>query len=71
MALMVSARLLDDLAASANEAGWSTHEIVVAILEAGRFLEKANAADPDPAEDRAVSERPHKPRYNAPLSPST
>jgi hypothetical protein len=47
---------LDTLIASANEAGWSTREIVVAILDAGRFLEKANAADPDPAEDPAVSD---------------
>ncbi|WP_145323055.1 MULTISPECIES: hypothetical protein [unclassified Rhizobium] len=47
---------LDSLVASANEAGWSTREIVVAILEAGRFLEKANAADPDPAEDPAISD---------------
>ncbi len=47
---------LDSLVASANEAGWSTREIVVAILEAGRFLEKANAADPDPAEDSAISD---------------
>jgi len=47
---------LDSLIASANEAGWSTHEIIVAILEAGRLLEKANAADPDPAEDPAVSD---------------
>ncbi|OEC96946.1 hypothetical protein A9Z06_28315 [Rhizobium sp. YK2] len=47
---------LDSLLASANEAGWSTREIVVAILEAGRFLEKANATDPDPAEDPAISD---------------
>lgn len=47
---------LDSLVASANAAGWGTHEIVVAILEAGRLLEKANAADPDPAEDPAVSD---------------
>ncbi|MFB2567445.1 hypothetical protein [Rhizobium sp. IMFF44] len=47
---------LDSLVAAANAAGWSTHEIVVAILEAGRFLEKANAADPDPAEDPAISD---------------
>ena len=47
---------LDSLVASANEAGWSTREIVAAILEAGRFLGKANAADPDPAEDPAVGD---------------
>ncbi|WP_183764396.1 MULTISPECIES: hypothetical protein [unclassified Rhizobium] len=47
---------LDSLVASANAAGWGTHEIVLAILEAGRLLEKANAADPDPAEDPAVSD---------------
>jgi hypothetical protein len=47
---------LDSLVASANTAGWGTHEIVVAILEAGRLLEKANAADPDPAEDPDVSD---------------
>lgn len=47
---------LDSLVASANEAGWSTHEIIVALLEAGRLLEKANAADPDPAEDPAIGD---------------
>lgn len=47
---------LDSLVSSANEAGWSTREIVVAILKAGRLLEKANAADPDPAEDPAISD---------------
>lgn len=48
---------LDSLVASANEAGWSTREIVAAILEAGRFLEKANAADPDPAISDVVREQ--------------
>jgi hypothetical protein len=47
---------LDSLVASANEAGWSTPEIIVAILKAGRSPEKANAADPDPAEDAAIGD---------------
>ena len=47
---------LDSLIASANEAGWGTHEIVAAIREAARLLVIANAADPDPAEDPVTSD---------------
>ncbi|KAA1176660.1 hypothetical protein FP026_27825 [Rhizobium tropici] len=48
--------VLDDIVASANEAGWSTREIISAILEAGRVLKKADAADPDPADDPVISD---------------
>lgn len=47
---------LDRLVASANEAGWGTNEILVAVLEAGRVLKKANVADPDPAEDPLIND---------------
>ncbi len=47
---------LDSLVVAANAAGWSTHEIILAIIEAGTFLKDANTADPDPAEDFAVND---------------
>ncbi len=42
---------LEDVIASANQAGWGAREVLVALAEAVRFLENANNADPDPAED--------------------
>jgi hypothetical protein len=47
--------VLDEVIATANEAGWATREIAVALIGAARSLEKANRADPDPADDPAAS----------------
>ncbi|UVD60840.1 hypothetical protein NE852_29135 (plasmid) [Rhizobium sp. Pop5] len=51
---------LEKLVAAANEAGWGTAEISVALLEAARFLNEANKKDPDPAEDPPISDAPGK-----------
>ncbi|MGO4569168.1 hypothetical protein AB4Z52_29985 [Rhizobium sp. 2YAF20] len=48
--------VLDEVIATANEAGWATREIVVALIEAARSLEEANKADPDPADDPVASD---------------
>jgi len=48
--------VLDEVIATANEAGWATREIAVALIGAARSLEKANRADPDPADDPAASD---------------
>ena len=48
--------VLDEVIATANEAGWATREIVVALIEAARSLDEANKADPDPADDPAASD---------------
>lgn len=48
--------LLDEIIVSANEAGWGTQEVTVALIEATRLLKDANQADPDPADDPAVSD---------------
>ncbi|OEC93627.1 hypothetical protein [Rhizobium sp. YK2] len=50
--LKVAARdALKEVIASANQAGWGTREVLVALVDAVHFLENANSADPDPAED--------------------
>ena len=51
---------LEKMIAAANEAGWGTEEISVAVLEAARFLNEANRQDPDPADDPVISEVPGK-----------
>ncbi|PKA45022.1 hypothetical protein [Rhizobium sullae] len=40
---------LEEVIDAANEAGWGTDEITVAMFEAARFLKEANEKDPDPA----------------------
>lgn len=51
---------LEKLVAAANEAGWGTEEISVALLKASQFLIDANKKDPDPAEDPVISDAPGK-----------
>lgn len=51
---------LGQLIAEANEAGWGTEEISVALVEAARSLHNANKKDPDPADDPAISDTPAK-----------
>ncbi|RXT25522.1 hypothetical protein B5P46_15355 [Rhizobium leguminosarum] len=41
---------LDEVVATANQAGWGTQEIAVALLEAAKSLKDANSADPDAAD---------------------
>lgn len=48
--------VLEEIIASANEAGWATREIVVALIEAANSLNDAASADPDPADDPDVSD---------------
>nr|WP_244598504.1 hypothetical protein [Rhizobium tubonense] len=43
--------VLEEIVASANEAGWATREITDALIEVVRSLTDANQADPDPADD--------------------
>ncbi|WP_409526868.1 hypothetical protein [Rhizobium sp. P40RR-XXII] len=45
---------LEEVIASANQAGWGTREVLVALVEAVRSLDKANSADPDPADDPPI-----------------
>ena len=45
---------LEEVIASANEAGWGTQEVAVALVEAAQFLKDANRADPDPADDPRI-----------------
>ncbi|WSG98910.1 hypothetical protein U8P76_30600 (plasmid) [Rhizobium johnstonii] len=52
--------VLEEIIASANEAGWATREIVVALIEAGNSLNDAASADPDPADDPDVSDAVHE-----------
>jgi hypothetical protein len=47
---------LEDIIASANEAGWGTQEVTAALIEAAQSLKDANQADPDPADDPAVGD---------------
>ncbi len=55
--LKVAARdALEEVVASANEAGWGTREVLVALAEAVHFLENVNSADPDPAEDPSLGD---------------
>ncbi|MBB3135486.1 hypothetical protein FHS26_003231 [Rhizobium pisi] len=51
---------LEKLIGAANEAGWGTEEISVALLKAAQFLNDANKKDPDPAEDPDMSDAPGK-----------
>ncbi|MBB3916818.1 hypothetical protein [Rhizobium fabae] len=51
---------LEKLIAAANEAGWGTEEISVALLKAAQFLNDANKKDPDPAKDPDMSDAPGK-----------
>ncbi|MBB4229703.1 phage-related minor tail protein [Rhizobium mongolense] len=46
---------LEQLIASANEAGWGTEEITVAFAEAANFLKDAHRKDPDPAGNSSIS----------------
>ena len=46
--------VLEEIIASANEAGWRTREVTVALVEAVHSLDDATLADPDPADDPAV-----------------
>ncbi|SCW82109.1 hypothetical protein SAMN02927900_05285 [Rhizobium mongolense subsp. loessense] len=46
---------LEQLIASANEAGWGTEEITVAIAEAANFLKDAHRKDPDAAGNSSIS----------------
>jgi hypothetical protein len=43
--------VFEEIIASANEAGWATQEITVALINAARSLEEVNEADPDPTDD--------------------
>ncbi|CDM62301.1 hypothetical protein LPU83_pLPU83d_0931 (plasmid) [Rhizobium favelukesii] len=43
--------VLEEIIASASEAGWGTREITVALIEAAQSLTDANRADPEPAGD--------------------
>ncbi|MEF0943936.1 hypothetical protein [Rhizobium sp. BR 362] len=47
---------LQEVIASANEAGWGTREVLVALVAAAHSLEDANSADPDPADDPPVGD---------------
>jgi hypothetical protein len=49
---------LNQIVGDANDAGWGTDEIIVAIADAADKLKTANVKDPDPAEDPAVSDIP-------------
>ena len=40
---------LEEIIASANEAGWGTQEVAVALIEAAKSLRDANTVDPDPS----------------------
>ncbi|OWV72592.1 hypothetical protein ATY76_07165 [Rhizobium sp. R339] len=59
-AIAAARNALEQLIAEANEAGWGTEEISVALLEAARVLNEANRKDPDPADDPAISDTPAK-----------
>lgn len=54
--MSVARDALEELVASANEAGWGTQEITVALIEAAQSLKEANRADPDPTDDPAISD---------------
>ncbi|MDL2409731.1 hypothetical protein PY650_29735 [Rhizobium calliandrae] len=55
--LKVAARYaLEEVIASANEAGWGTGEVLGAMVEAAHSLEDANSADPDPADDPPIGD---------------
>lgn len=47
---------LDELVASANEAGWGTQEITAALIDAAQALKRTNEADPDPAEESVLDD---------------
>ncbi|MGO4440929.1 hypothetical protein [Rhizobium sp. RAF56] len=42
---------LEEIMASAIEAGWATREVAIALIAAANSLNHANGADPDPADD--------------------
>jgi len=48
--------VLAEVIASANEAGWGTEEIAVALVEAANFHKEAHHADPDPSEDPSLGD---------------
>jgi hypothetical protein len=48
--------VLEEVIATANDAGWETREIVVALIGAARSLEEVNKADSDPADEPAASD---------------
>jgi hypothetical protein len=43
--------VLEEIVAAANEAGWATREITVALIDAVQSLSDADHFDPDPADD--------------------
>ncbi|AYG62236.1 hypothetical protein [Rhizobium jaguaris] len=47
---------LEEVVASANEAGWGAREVLAALVEAAHSLEDANSADPDPADDPPIGD---------------
>jgi hypothetical protein len=47
---------LEEIIASANEAGWGPREVAVALIEAVQSLKDAYIADPDPADDPEIPE---------------
>ncbi|WP_409514050.1 hypothetical protein [Rhizobium leguminosarum] len=54
----VARNVLEEIIASANDVGWATREIVVALIEAANSLNDAASADSDPdhADDPDVSD---------------
>ncbi|MDL2410465.1 hypothetical protein PY650_33775 [Rhizobium calliandrae] len=51
---------LEEVVASANEAGWGTQEVLGALVEAARSLGDANSADRDPANDPPIGDAVRK-----------
>ena len=51
---------LEEIIASANEAGWGTQEVAVALIEAAKSPRDANTVDPDPAEDPPITDAVHE-----------
>lgn len=47
---------LEEVIAFANQAGWDTQEITVALAEAAQFLKDANRADSDPADGPPIGD---------------
>jgi|GEM_PF-880467 hypothetical protein len=47
---------LADVIAQANEAGWASQEIAVALFHAAESYRDANTADPDPADDPPIGD---------------
>ena len=46
--------VLEEIMASAIEAGWATREVAIALIAAANSLNHANGVDPDPADDPNV-----------------